>query len=548
MAKPILIDSHSFSEIREKKCVYIDKTAYFYRLAVGPNSRFFLARPRRFGKSLMIETFKALFEGRRELFEGLAIERSDWGWEKYPVLHFDMSRASSAVSAEAFAQKFHSEVENTLKAAGADYDPKLHTDINFGQAIETLSAKNDKEKEEEEGKEEGKKGKGVVILIDEYDDPVATLLHKTDEAMRVREMLAGFYGQMKSRAGCIRFLMITGVSKFTKMSVFSALSNLIDLSFEDDYATMLGYTETELDEFFDEHLHAHAKLMGLEYDAYRSELKRWFNGYRFGKYSKETVYNPVSIGVNLALPKPAFQNYWTSTGKSSMLMNFLQREEYLSVDLENVRGVAESHFDVTNLHELRTVPMLYQTGYLTIADYNLYTRMFTLKVPDEEVRQDLASLTAAYMANRSVDWVSSLGGMLLTWQWEDFLDGLKALYAAQPYGSREGRVQESSYERALMVLLRSQGIQCRVEECQADGRADVVAEHPCGIYLFELKVDGTAVEAVAQIRRKNYAAPYQGQERPVWLVGLAFDSQTRQLTDTLVEKLEQCPSVGILEN
>jgi len=522
MPKPILIDTNSFKKLREKHCVYVDKTAYLRRLAVGPNACFFLARPRRFGKSVMISTLKALFDARKDLFEGLAIAKESWEWDKYPVMHFNLSFAASAFSAEEFAQKFPLVIEDTLKKAGFDCNPKIPADVNFGLAIEELSAMN--------------KGKGVVILIDEYDDPVARLLHKTDEALRVREILAGFYGQMKDRTDCIRFLMITGVSKFTKMSVFSALSNLIDLSFEDDCATMLGYTEEELDEFFDEHLRAHAKIMGMEYSAYRAELKRWFNGYRFGQCSEQTVYNPVSLGMNLYSPKRTFSNYWTTTGKASMLMNFLRRDEYLSVDLENVSGVAESDFDVTNLNELRTVPMLYQTGYLTIADYNPYAQAYDLRVPDEEVRQDLATLTAAYMSDRSVAWVTSLGKQLLTGKWESFLDGLKALYAALPYGPREARVQEFSYVRALMTLLRSQGVQCRVEEQQADGRADLVAEHPCGIYLFELKVDGTAAEAVAQIRQKNYAAPYLGQQRPVWLIGLAFDRQTRQLADTLVEK------------
>ncbi|MBQ6471749.1 MAG: AAA family ATPase [Victivallales bacterium] len=449
MPKPILIDTNSFRELREKHCVYVDKTAYLRRLAVGPNARFFLARPRRFGKSVMISTLQALFEARKELFEDLAIEKEGWEWEKYPVMHFNLSFAASC-SLEEFKQNFPATVRRAILKAGGEYDPSETPSVNFGLAIEELSAKN--------------KGKGVVILIDEYDDPVARLLHKTDEAQRVREILAGFYGQMKDRADCTRFLMITGVSKFTKMSVFSAVSNLIDLSFEDDCATMLGYTEEELDEFFDEHLHAHAKIMGMEYSAYRAELKRWFNGYRFGQCSEQTVYNPVSLGMNLYSPKRTFSNYWTTTGKASMLMNFLRRDEYLSVDLENVSGVAESDFDMTDLNELRTVPMLYQTGYLTIADYNPYAQAYDLRVPDEEVRQDLATLTAAYMSDRSVAWVTSLGKQLLTGKWESFLDGLKALYAALPYGPRETRVQEFSYARALMTLLRSQGVQCRVEE------------------------------------------------------------------------------------
>ncbi|MBO4620879.1 MAG: AAA family ATPase [Victivallales bacterium] len=522
MPQPILIDSSSFSEIRRKGCVYVDKTAYLHRLASGSNARFFLARPRRFGKSLMISTLKALFEGRRELFAGLAIEKTDWAWEKCPVMHFNFGFAAAPTDEE-FSRSFPAAVRGAVEGAGGRYDSRETPSVNFGNAIDELSATND--------------GKGVVVLIDEYDDPVARLLHKPDEAEAVRERLAGFYGQMKDRTDKIRFLMITGVSKFTKMSVFSALSNLIDLSFMDDCATMLGYTEEELDAFFSEHLHAHAAIMGMDYGTYRAELKRWYNGYRFGRYSDATVYNPVSIGQNLAFPEPALSNYWTTTGKASMLMNFLRREEYLAVDLDNVKGVDETDFDVTNIRNLRTVPMLFQTGYLTIDKYDPLTQAYDLRVPDEEVRQDLAKLTTAYMAQQGTEWVVSLGKKLLLAKWDEFFAGLKALYAGLPYGSKEATVHEFAFERVLVTLLRSQSIQCRVEDRQADGQADVVAGHPCGIYLFELKVDESAESALRQISKKGYAEPYRADGRPVWLVGLNFDRKTRQLTDAKAEKL-----------
>ena len=524
MPKPISTAISSFRKIRENGCVYVDKTAYFHRLATDPDGMFFLARPRRFGKSLMISTLKALFEGRRELFAGLAIEKTGWDWEaeRRPVMHFDLSRAASSVSAAEFAARLPGLVRAAIEEAGGAYQSGRDYVENFGNAIDELSRANG--------------GRGVVVLIDEYDDPVARLLHRTDEAETVRGMLADFYGQLKARAENVRFLMITGVSKFTKMSVFSALSNLIDLSFRDDCATMLGYTEEELDTFFDEHLRVHAAIMGMDYADYRAELKRWYNGYRFGRRERTTVYNPVSIGQNLAMPEPAFQNYWVTTGKASMLMNFLRREEYLSVNLDDVRGVDEADFDVTNIRELRTVPMLYQTGYLTIDTYNPSAQAYDLRVPDEEVRQDLSRLTAAYLADRSTEWVVSLGKRLLLAKWDEFFAGLKALYAGLPYGPREGAVHEFSFERVLMTLLRSQGVRCRAEDRQSNGQADVVGEHPCGVYLFELKVDESAESALDQIRRKGYAAPYRADGRPVWLVGLGFDRATRQLTDAKAER------------
>lgn len=517
---PIAIDTSSFPRIRESGCIYVDKTAHFQRLISGPQSCFFIARPRRFGKSLMISTLKAIFEGRRELFAGLAIAQSDWAWEKFPVLYFNLGFAASSTVA-GFKAGFPATVHDAIVAAGGGYDPAQTPAVNFGRAIEDLSRAND--------------GKGVVVLIDEYDDPVAQLLAKPDDAEAVRAELADFYRQMKDRTGDIRFLMITGVSKFTKMSVFSALSNLVDLSFDDACATMLGYTEAELDLFFATHMRAHAQKMGLGDAAYRDELKRWFNGYRFGRYETETVYNPVSIGVNLTAREPCLRACWSDTGKAAMLMNYLQREEFLGVDMDKVQNVREREFDVTDIRALTTVPMLFQTGYLTIASFDPRRQAYTLHVPDEEVRQDLAMLTTSVIANRDGGWVTALGDKLLDADWPNFFLGLKALYAALPYGPKEMNVQEFSFERVLLTLLWSQAVRCRTEERQANGQADVVAEHACGVFIFELKVDEPAAAALEQIRAKNYAVPYRADSRPVWLIGLSFDRQTRQFVEGLAE-------------
>ncbi len=534
MTQPILIDSASFLKFRKKGCVYVDKTAYLHRLISAANSCFFLARPRRFGKSLMLSTLKAIFQGKRELFQGLAIDKTDWTWEKYPVLHFDFSFASSATSAEEFAQNFPHTIKSAIVETGGTYKSDDTPEANFGRTIDELSMAH---KDRTDKTDEADSDKGVVILIDEYDDPVARLLHKPDEAEKVREKLASFYGQMKGRTDKIRFLMITGVSKFTKMSVVSALSNLVDLSFRHDVATMLGYSEEELDAYFGEHMRAHAEKMGLDDGTYRAELKWWFNGYRFGRQNPATVYNPVSIGNNLESPENFFQPCWADTGKASMLMNFLKRGEFLSHDLDTEMKVLEQAFDVTNIHELRTIPMLFQTGYLTIGDFDSASRLFTLRVPDEEVREDLASLTASVMAQQDVGWVATLGGLLLGGEWDKFLTGLKSLYAGLPYGPTEAAVHECSFERVLMTFLRAQGVQCTAEDRQASGQADVVATHPCGVYIFELKVDESAEAALAQVKQKGYDAPYRAADRPVWAIGLNFDRQTRQLMDAKFERL-----------
>ena len=524
MFQPIAIDTSDFPKIRRQGKIYVDKTAYFYKLITGDSDCYFLARPRRFGKSLMIRTLQAIFEGRKELFDGLAIAKTDWKWDTWAVLYFNFGFAAMS-SLDEFRSTFPGTVKSAILKAGGQYDASEPAAANFGNAIDSLSAANN--------------GKGVVILIDEYDDPVAQLLDKPDEAETVRGILADFYRQMKDRTGDIRFLMITGVSKFTKMSVFSALSNLTNLSTDDEYATMLGYTEAELDEYFGEHMRAHAEKMGLSCDEYRAELKRWFNGYRFGKYSKETVYNPVSIGVNLSKREPSFIASWAETGKSSMLMNSIKRDDFLSIDMDAVKDVDESDFDVTDIRNLRAMPMLYQTGYLTLANYDMATRTYDLRVPDEEVRQDLATLTLSVATDQGTHWVTTLGKKLLKAKWDEFFTGLKSLYAALPYGPKEGDIQEFSFERSLYILLKSQAIRCTTEDRQANGQADIVADSPAGVFIFELKVDESADEALKQLKAKHYDAPYHGRNLPIWLIGLNFDRKTRHLLDAKAERLQE---------
>ena len=483
MLQPIAIDTSDFPKIRRQGKIYVDKTGYFHKLITGDSDCHFLARPRRFGKSLMISTLKAIFEGRRELFDGLAISKTDWKWEAYPVLYFNFGFAARSFVDE-FRCSFPIEVERGIVAAGGSYNPNKQPSDNFGEAIQTLSATSN--------------GKGVVILIDEYDAPVGHALGDVDFAENIRDRLSSVYSQMKNRTGDIRFLFMTGVSKFTKLSVFSALNNLVDVSQDDEYATMFGYTEEELSANFEEHLRAHAEKMGKSYEDYREEMKKWYNGFRFARNVETTVYNPISVAYTLYKKEPGFTATWSSTGRPSMLMNYLQREELLAIDYEDVEGVAEAEFDVAELRRLRPIAMLYQSGYLTIKDYDC--GLYTLGVPDEEVRRDLATLIAGAAADENMQWAASLGAKLVTAQWPMFFVGLKSLYAHMPYGSLEGTIHEHSYARILCTLLASQGVTYRAEDVQSNGRADLIAEHRKGIFIFELKVDEPVDKAFAQIR------------------------------------------------
>ena len=521
--RPIATDTHDFPLIRNQGKIYVDKTMFIYRLVTDPDVRlFFISRPRRFGKSLTISALKALFSARRELFDGLYIsDKTDWKWEKYPVIHFEFNDLTTT-SEEEFERNLSNHVKARLIDAGYNYDSSLSAHENFAKAIESLSAANG--------------GKGVVILVDEYDAPVGHCLDDIAKAEAVRDRLSAVYSQMKNRTGDIRFLLMTGVSKFTRLSVFSALSNIVDVSQKDEYATMFGYTEEELSANFDEHLREHAKIVGQSYDDYRAEMKFWYNGFRFAKNDPTTVYNPISVALTLFnKEKSGFSATWATTGRPSMLMNYLKREDVLRVDPERVRGVAEAEFDVAELRNLRPVAMLLQSGYLTIKDYNSLTKSYTLGVPDEEVREDLCTLMTGVAANTDMQWAASLAQKLLNAMWDDFFEGLQSLYAAMSYGSTERRVHENSYGRCLSFLLASCGFRFTMEAVQANGRADVVAEHPAEVCIFELKVDEPIDKAFKQIREKGYAEPYRASGRPIWLIGLSFDSKTRHLVDFAAE-------------
>ena len=515
--KPIATDTHDFPSLRRDGCIYVDKTMYIHRLVSKVGSKlYFLSRPRRFGKSLTVSTLKALFQARRELFEGLAIDKENWSWEKYPIIHFEMNDLSTT-SIEDFSIDLENHLKDRLSAAGYEYDDSYPAHWNFGTAIEELSAANG--------------GKGVVILIDEYDSPVGHCLDDVAKAEAVRDRLSTVYSQMKNRTGDIRFLFMTGVSKFTKMSVFSCLNNIVDITMRKEYATMFGYTEEELGANFEEHLREHAQIMGKTYEEYRAEMKRWYNGFRFSHASTDTVYNPISVALTLDAKEQDFSATWSSTGRPSSLMNCLKRWDMLAINPDKTQFVSEFEFDVTNLADLRPIGMLFQTGYLTIKEYDSLREQYVLGVPDEELRRDLSMLMTGVAADESIAWAASLGKQLLNNNWENFFLGLKSLYASMSYGAKEGRVNESAYARCLAFLLASQGFCFTMEDVQANGRADIVARHSVGIYIFELKVGESVDKAFKQIRDKKYAEPYLASGLPIYLVGLSFDPETRLLVD-----------------
>ena len=526
--KPIAVTTSDFPTLIRDGQIYVDKTAYFHSLVADPSRKyFFIARPRRFGKTLMMSTFKAIFEGRRELFKGLAIDSTGYDWKKYPVLAFNFGKVA-ATSLDEFNNSFALCVRESLSLSGfSGYDEKLLPSDNFMRAIAALAAQS----------ETGQ----VVVLVDEYDDPVAKALKDPDLAVAIRDRLATFYAQLKDSTDLIRFAMITGVSKFTKISVFSTLSNMVDISFNAKYAAMLGYTDAELDEYFGEHMAAQASLMKLDMPEYRSRLRLWYNGFRFTGEDATTLYNPISISSTLADPAKTFAPTWTQTGRPSMLMNYLRRDEFLHVFSKKLPVKArDTEFDVSDLRNFKTVGMLFQTGYLTIKDYDEATGFYYLDVPDKEIARDVALLTMDFMSSgERVSWATRIGDSLCAFEWDEFFAGLGALYAKMCYGPTEGRVQEYSYSRILHVLLVSQGMDVVQEGQMASGRADLVGSYPGGVFIFELKVGGTVEEAFAQIDARGYAEPFRAFPRAVWKIALVFDPDSRKMVAHEAREVER---------
>ena len=514
--------TYDFRVMREKGYRYVDKTALLYPLVTRDGDGFFfISRPRRFGKSLMLSTLKCIFQGRRDLFKGLAIDRMDYDWVDYPIMQFSFAGIKSE-TIEAFKQDFKTCLEDAFTAAKAPWNPDISPGANFRRAIRALAENT---------------GKPVVILIDEYDAPVGHALADIPLATAIRAELSNFYIQIKENVGDIRFMMMTGVTRFTQLSVFSALNNLTDLTMDDQCATLLGYTDEELEANFSKTLHRHAEVMGLSYEDYREKLRWWFNGYRFARWNTTKVYNPYAIGQTLRACSPEFTGTWSRSGQTSTVINYFTNNQLVERDYENVEDVSEEDLDVCGLEDIRPIAMLYQGGYLTIKEYR--RSRFTLGIPDEEVRRAFnTQLVRKFAQKKDNDYRNLLCDSLAEGDVATFLGRLSDLYAHLAYGPQEDSVHEFSYQRILHVLLTSDGsFRVTAEDRQSHGRADLVAETPERVFVFELKVDGTPQEALDQIKEKGYAEPYRHSGKEVHLIGLSFDGETRRLTGTAAEPL-----------
>ena len=515
----IATDTFSFERIRQNGFVYVDKTAILKTLADGSlGSQFFVARPRRFGKSLAISTLQCLFEGRRDLFKGLAIE-PEWDWSKtYPVLKLDMG---SCVGDN--QQELKDLMRSMLRREAVRLDVPPPEGATPGDAFMQLCT--DLSARAADGK--------FVLLVDEYDKPLLGHLGKPD-VDEIRDALKAFYSVIKTNEGMQRFAFITGVSKFSKVSIFSDLNNLNEFSMDARVGTLFGYTHEEVKANFPESLAALGAKLGLDAEATFAKLVHWYDGYLFHQDSAH-VFNPVSVGK--CLSSGQFDPYWFETGTPSFLIRLMERNPVTLDDIE----VSQTSFSVYEPDKPALMSLLYQTGYLTIKDAHDEgeDRVYRLGCPNYEVRKAFSeSLSVEFSHLDAFEHSSLLNQMLAALRSDDvndMLDALSCFFANIPANitvKREKYYQTLFY--AVFVLIGARTF----AECWTNrGRVDAVVETPCGIYVFEFKLDGTAEAALAQIKEKGYHEKYLRRGKKVTLVGAAFDAGMRNLSDRRVEIL-----------
>lgn len=517
MPKPVQASTFTFRRIIEGGFLYIDKTQYLYELVRYGAGTYFLSRPRRFGKSLMVSTLEEIFLGSRELFDGLWIENSDYAWQPYPVVRIDFSThsASSAEELEKWFDYLIAKMARThgITLHGFDYQS------NFENLLEQLS-----------------QTEQVVLLIDEYDKPLIDNLQNLPEATKIRELLKKFYTVVKAMDRHLRFVFITGISKFSKVGVFSAMNNLDDLTMDPRFATALGITETELRRDFREHITEFAQQEGVAEEVLLEQIQSWYNGYCFVR-NCESLYNPFST-LQL-FNKRYFSNYWFETGTPTFLIELLKEQQYDVERLDELR-LRELAFSTYEIETLSIIPLLFQTGYLTIKAYEPTRRLFTLSYPNMEVEDAFLTYLLGAFSERDRSWnedyLWQLIDALESHQLEQFFDILQVFFANIPYNIQVKH--EKYYQTIFYLIFKLIGLRIDVEVHTNVGRIDAVIELADHIYIFEFKVDRSAEEALAQIHAQEYARKYNLNTRPITLIGANFDSRERRITEFLSQRAD----------
>ena len=510
---------------------YVDKTDLLYRLAVPKtDSQYFISRPRRFGKSLMLSTLKAMFEGRRELFKGLAIDKLPWeGWtQPTPVYSFTMGDVSGENYAEV-KEELGVLVDRLFEQAGLSVPEKGTIPGKFREFLVSAAKKSPTGQ--------------IVVLIDEYDEPIAAFLDDLKTLKRVRKLLHDFYEKLKFSSDSIRFLMMTGVTKLTKLSVFSGLNHLKDRSMDERFATLLGYTPDELDGALRENVEVFGEKNGMDFKAAKVALLSWYDGYRFSPRSEARVCNPVSLGS--ALESGELKGYWETTGRTTLIINRMANAGKLPADLENVPARPLT-LDVCDAETLPMVSLLYQGGYLTIKDVKRgdptkdETDSYVLAPPNLEVREALFEGYLSQAMGLDEDPFNALVDkakrLIASGDIAEVVETmLFSLYAQIP---PDWRIKdEAEAKRYFQLFFSMLGANYAPEFPSARGCADAVVERSSAVYVFEFKYDESSEAAIRQIRERGYADTWIGGERPVTLVGINFNPKKRNIDMPIIEKV-----------
>ncbi len=508
------IGQQDFKALREGNYIYVDKTRYL-EYFVKPGKYFFLARPRRFGKSLFLSTLQYFFEGRRELFRGLYAETMDWDWDEYPVLHLDLNTDRFA-GRESFSYVLNTLFEQWEHKYGLDTETLRS--IPFSQRFKLIIEAAHR-----------KTGRQVVILVDEYDKPLVNNLNNDDAFENFRVELAGVYSNFKSGAEHIRLVLITGVSRFSKLSIFSDLNNLNDISFDEPFSDICGITERELRENFQDGIARLADKLNRSHEDVCELLKKNYDGYRFSAEGND-IYNPWSL-LN-CMDKCRIANYWNHTGIPTLVA------EVLKMSNVNLEGLFNSQctLDMLMGFDLRSadpLALLYQTGYLTIKNYDAYLDLYTLGVPNREVRTGLFDvLVPYYVKTKEVPVetvVRTLTASLISGNPDEFMKNLRIYFAGIPY--EMNMENENNFQNCFFILMSLLGFNARPEVHTSDGRIDLLITTERFVYIIELKYDSTASEALEQICRKNYELAYTGAGKKIFRIGVEFSSRTRTIVD-----------------
>ena len=513
------IGIQTFERIRKEDKLYIDKTEYIYRMAHTSGTYFFLGRPRRFGKSLLVTTMQSYFEGKKELFKGLAIEKLEKEWTEYPVLHFDMS-GGKHMEKEQLEEYLDYRLQEEEKKWGITKPVKGANN----RLIDLINTAYDKS------------GKQVVVLIDEYDAPMLDVVHEKEQLDMLRNMMRNFYSPLKYSEAKLRFVFLTGITKFSQVSIFSELNNIINISMNDEYAGICGITKEELLTQMSEDIDELAKSQELTREETISELKENYDGYHFSAKSPD-VYNPFSL-LNCFSTRE-FGAYWFSSGTPTYLIKMMRKFKVMPTNISKMYAKS-SAFDAPTENMTAITPLLYQSGYLTIKEYDKFSKLYTLDLPNKEIKVGLfESLLPNYLEGmfaQNGDVAIAQMSVLIR---QDNMDGalqlLQTFLGTVPYcnvTNYEGHYQQMLY--IIFSLLT--GYVVDVEVHTPKGRLDIVMLTHTRLYIIELKLNKKAQVALQQINLKNYAQRFALCGKPVSKVGINFDSTTGNIEDWVIEE------------